>query len=87
MACWILVPPQWVEPVSPAVEAWNPSYWTTRKFPGCNMVERGLGIFVFSAVSAHIPRKLLGKLFGDSGSISMFDTPQEKYEISQERNP
>ena len=51
------------------------------------MVERGLGIFVFSAVSAHIPRKLLGKLFGDSGSINMFDTPQEKYEISQERNP
>ena len=39
MACAILVPQLWVKPVSPAVEAWNPNYWTTRKFPECNLKE------------------------------------------------
>ena len=32
-ACEIIVLPPVVEPMPPAVEAWNPNHWTTRKFP------------------------------------------------------
>ena len=32
-ACRILVPWPGIESVFPAVEAWSPNYWTTKKFP------------------------------------------------------
>ena len=31
-ACRIFVPQPGIEPLSPAVEVWNPNYWTTREF-------------------------------------------------------
>ena len=32
-ACRILVPRPGTEPLHPAVEAWNPNYWTIREVP------------------------------------------------------
>ena len=41
IACRILVPLPGIEPMFPAVEAWNPNYWTAREVPVCLASNQG----------------------------------------------